>query len=198
MNFGLIKTQVIPDQNISADTVALVLNSFIHTIELCKVKHLTPDGEWVVAIANQTSDIRTLYEKESLCCLIIERPAGDNRVVSHPVKYGEWKKALKNNWINEEEPQYFELIPRKFKTGLYDRSCVACGGYFLGALSQGHCRGCCDRESEAKLIINPDISSKERKRLMSIADAKKMAERAYDAGFTDISSNFEDWYNRYY
>lgn len=198
MNFGLIKTQVIPDENISADTVALVHDPYAQTIFLCKVKHLTPNGEWVIAIAEESEE-RIVSPVEMLCSLVIERPAGDDRTISHPLQYKEWKKALKSSLINKDKPQYFELIPRKFKTGLYDRSCIACGGYFLGAPSQGHCKGCCAREAEAKIITTPPvISSKERKRLISIADAKEMAERAYEAGFTDISSNFDDWYNQHY
>lgn len=191
MEEGLIKTKPLSNDVIGSGTIAILKTDTL--IVPCKVEHITPDNEWVVLYDNLS---HTVASNEQLCSLVILLLSEITRTIEYPLKRTEWKKACENKWVNQDEIKYFEMTPNKFKTGLYDRTCTECGGYFLGASSQATCKMCCEKHTEA-ILVTTAPSSKKRKRLISLNESKVREEAAFNAARIG-ECNFEEWYNKKY
>ena len=189
---GYVATKPLSPESISQGTKAvLVMRTGMMVV--CTVLHYTAHGEWVVLYGGNSY---TLAEGDELCSLIVKRQAGDNRFLEHPLRHGDWKSAIGQRLIADQKPIVFQLVPLKFKPGVYGNICTQCNAYFSGGASQTVCEPCCDEHAEAKLRTNT-VPKEKKPRMLSASEARSRAEQAWNIAMTGAEDfkDFNDWYD---
>jgi hypothetical protein len=113
-------------------------------IDLVVTDHITAQGNWSVR-----GDLYNQVMKDDmyLARLYIKSEEGE----VHPLKFNQWKSAIKSKLINSSTQVTYELLPSTFSEGYYLKLCVHCGGHFNGSKKQQDCQPCSKINRVAKL-----------------------------------------------
>lgn len=182
---GKVITHELNMNNIEAGVVAVLKDG--SELQIVTVQHLDQDGHWVV-MGNDTNPLRVPIKAE-LCKLMVIDESG-----SYPLKFNQWKNAIRNKEVNTNKPVEFELVSPKFKEGKHVKVCTDCTAHFIGALSQATCKKCCDADYTAKILISKSSVKPKRPRIRSAEEIQALIREGYELGALMTSkADFETW-----
>jgi hypothetical protein len=148
---GKVITEELNVNKLEAGSVCVLQD--VGVLEIVTIQHINPKGNWVVTGAD--FDNHDVPAAAALCRIVVI----DSRGV-YPLKFNQWKNAIRNKEVNSGDDVEFELIPAKFKEGKYIATCNECTAQFLGAKRQPTCQECCKKDVTARIVVKKKVKPK--------------------------------------
>jgi hypothetical protein len=183
---GIVVLEPINDKEIMAGTMGIVQRQ--GNTDIVTVEHVTQEGLWWVDGSLITGELSPETKLQRITVL-----SGNN---IFPLKFGHWKKVIKNELLNSSGLYDFEIVPVKFKKGKYARECTDCNSHFLAGKTQSLCFDCCNKNASA-ILTDTLINKRKSQKIYKLDDVKTIAVQSYELGMLNYPMHkYEVWLNK--
>ena len=157
-------------------------------LDIVTVEHITMDGFWWVDGSIITGELSTETYLNKVTVI-----ANDKK---YPLRFGHWKKVIKNRLFEHKGLYNFQIVPEKFRKGKYNKECKQCHAHFTAAKSQGICYDCCCDNAYA--LFKDTVSQvKTMTRRYKEQEVKSIAVQSYELGRLQYPmTKFDSWLNK--